>query len=67
MMLLTSQEGGSGGVEEGMGGSVVMEGDSTWGGQHIIQYTDDVLQSRIAETYVIVLTNVTPLNSTEKQ
>ena len=40
-----------------------MEGDLTLGGKHTIQYTDDVLQNCIAETYIILLTNVTPINS----
>ena len=37
----------------------------TWGGEYTIQYTDDVLQSRTPETYVILLINVTPVNSVE--
>lgn len=28
--------------EEGIGGSVVMEGDVTWGGEYTIQCTDDM-------------------------
>ena len=39
---------------------MVMEGDSTLGGEHIVQYTDDVLQNCTPETYVILSTNVTP-------
>ena len=42
---------------------MVMEGDLTWGGEHTIQYADDVLQNYIHETYIILLTNVTPINS----
>ena len=42
---------------------MVMEGDLTWGGEHTVQYTDDVLQSCISETYVILLTNATPVHS----
>ena len=30
-------------VGEGKGGEMVMEGHSTWGAEHTIQYTDDVL------------------------
>ena len=41
---------------------VIKEG-LTWGGQHTVQYTDDVLQNCILETYIILLTNVTPGNS----
>ena len=40
---------------------MVMEGD--WGGKHTIQYTDDVLQNCTPETYIILLTNATPINS----
>ena len=39
-----------------------MEGDLTWGGEHTIQYTDDVLQNCTPEIYIILLTNVTPIN-----
>ena len=42
---------------------MVMEGDLTWGGEHTIQYTDDILQNRTPETFIILLTNVTPINS----
>ena len=30
-------------VEEGIGGKMVMEVDLTWGCEHTVQYTDDVL------------------------
>ena len=36
-----------------------MEGDLIWGNDHIIQYTDDVLQYCTPENYIILLTNVT--------
>ena len=36
-----------------------MEGDVTWDGE----YADDVLQNCAPETYIILLTNVTPINS----
>ena len=39
-----------------------MEEDLTQGGEHTIQYTDDVLQDCTPETYIILLTNVTPIN-----
>ena len=42
---------------------MVMEGDLTLGGEHTIQYTDDVLQNCTFETYIISLTNVTTINS----
>ena len=35
--------------------------------KHTIQYTDDVLQNCTPETYVILLTNVTPVNSIENK
>ena len=39
---------------------MLMEGDLTLGGEHTIQYTDGVLQNCTLETYIILLTNVTP-------
>ena len=39
-----------------------MEGDLPWGGEHTIQYTDNVLQKCTLETYIILLTNVTLIN-----
>ena len=42
---------------------MVMEGDLTWSVEHVIQYTDDVLQNCTPETYIILLTNVTTINS----
>ena len=41
---------------------MVMEGDLTWSGEHTIQDTDDVGQNRKPEIYLILLTNVTPIN-----
>ena len=40
-----------------------MEGDLVWGGEHTIQYTDDVLQNCTPEPYITLLTNITPINS----
>ena len=42
-----------------------MEGDLTWGGDDTIQSADDVLilQNCAPETYIILLTKVTPMNS----
>ena len=42
---------------------MVMEGDLTWGGEHTIHYINDLLQNCTPETYVILLTNVTPISS----
>ena len=35
----------------------------TWGVERTIQHTGDMLESCTAETYIILLTNVTPINS----
>ena len=35
-----------------------MEGDLTWGGEHTIQYTDDVLQNCTPETCIILSTDI---------
>ena len=37
--------------------------DLTLGGEYTIQHTDNVLQTCIPETYLILLTNVTPINT----
>ena len=42
---------------------MVMEGDLTWGGEHTIQCTDDVLENCTPETYIISLNSITPVNS----
>ena len=39
-----------------------MEGDLAWGGEHTIQCVN-VLQNCTPETYVILLTNATPISS----
>ena len=47
---------------------MLMEGDLTWGSEHTIQYTDDVLWNYTSETCIILLiTNVTPINSIKKK
>ena len=46
---------------------MVMEGDLTWSGEHKIQFTDDVLQNCTPETYIILLTNVAPINTINKR
>ena len=46
---------------------MLMEGELTSVGEHTIQYTDDVLQNCTPETYMILLTNITPIiNKKEK-
>ena len=45
----------------------MMEGDLTWSGEHTVQYTDDVLQNCTHETYIILLTSSTPINSIKKK
>ena len=42
---------------------MVMERNLTQGGEHTMQYTDDVLQNCAPETYIILLSHVTPINS----
>ena len=32
---------------------MVVEGDLTWGGEHTVQYTDDVLQNNTPKIYNI--------------
>ena len=39
---------------------MLMDGDYTLDGEHTVQHTDDVLQNCTLETYIILLTNVTP-------
>ena len=46
---------------------MVMDGALAWGGEHTIQCTDDVSQYYTPETYIIILTNVTPITSIEKE
>ena len=41
---------------------MVMEGDLALSGEHTIQYSNNVLQNCTPETYIILLTNVTPIN-----
>ena len=42
---------------------MVKEGDLTLGGEHTIQYADDVLKNCIPEISIVLLTNVTQTNS----
>ena len=54
-------------VKEGLGGT---EGDGrriNLDGEHTMQYTNDVLENCTLETYMILLINVTPINSIKKQ
>ena len=44
-----------------------MEGDFIWGSEHTMHQTDDVLQNCASETYVILLTNIIPMNSLIKE
>lgn len=41
---------------------MVMEEDQSLGGEHSMEYTDIVLQSCTPEIYIVLLTNVTPIN-----
>ena len=44
-----------------------MEDDWTLSGGHTMQHTDHVSQKSTLETYVILLTNVIPINLTQKE
>ena len=44
-----------------------MKGDSTWGGEHTTQRTEEVLHNCTPETCILSLTNVTPTNSIKKR
>ena len=46
---------------------MVTEGNLPLGDEHTIQCTDDVLQNCTPETYIILLSNVTPINSIKKK
>ena len=39
----------------------------TLGSKHTIQYTDDVLYNCTLETFIILLTNATPIYSVQKK
>lgn len=41
---------------------MVTEKDQTLGGKHTVKYTDDALQYCTHETYIMLLSNVTPRN-----
>ena len=45
----------------------MMNGNLTWGGEHTIQCTDDVLQNCELEICKILITNVTPIDSIKKE
>ena len=45
----------------------MIEEELTWGDEHPIHDTDDVLQNCIPGTNIILLTNVTPINSIKKK
>ena len=46
---------------------MVMKGDLTWGGEHTVQCTDDVLQNCAPATCKILVTSVTPINSIKRK
>ena len=41
---------------------MVTDGDLILDGEHTVQYTDGLLQNCTLESYIILLTNVTPIN-----
>lgn len=54
---------GSGELEKSKWGQTYGDGRRlTLGGERTMQYTDDVLCNCTLETYIILLTNVTPIN-----
>ena len=59
--LVMTRGRGVGQEEEGEGGQMVMEGDLTWGGEHTLQCTHDILYNCAPETYIMLFTNVTPI------
>ena len=65
-MVITREKGEQGEVEKGKGMEMVMEGDLTWGGEHTVQYTDDILQNCTLETYIILLTSIVPVIQIQK-
>ena len=46
---------------------MVIERDLTWGSEHTIQCTDDVLWNCAPETCIILLTSVTPTHSIKRK
>ena len=48
------EEEGVKGDGGGCGGQMVMEGDLTWGGEHTVQCTGDVLQNCAPDTCIIL-------------
>ena len=46
---------------------MVAERDLTLGGEHTMWYADDTLQNCTLETCMVLLTNVTPINSIFKK
>lgn len=63
-VVITAGGGGVEGCGERYRG---INGDLTWGGEHTIQCTDDVLWNCAPETCTLLLTSVTSMNSTKKQ
>ena len=50
-------------MEIGGGGQMGMKRDFAWGYGHMLKCADDVLLSCTPETYMVLQTNVTPINS----
>ena len=45
----------------------VLVGDLTWGGEHTVQCTEDILWNCAPETCIILLTCITPVNSIKRK
>ena len=60
---------GGGGQEEVLEGGGIYgdDGDLTWGGEHTMQSTGDVLWNCAPETCIILLTSVTPSTFHKKE
>ena len=63
-MMITRENRRWGKIEEEKWGIDII-GDLTLGGEHTMQYTDDVFVNCTPETYIILLPNVAPINSTK--
>ena len=53
---------GGGGLGKGKGGQYTVTEDLALDGEHTMQYTVSMLQMCAFETYIILLTNATPVN-----
>ena len=64
--MIARGKGGWKEVKKGKGEIMVVEGDLTLSGKHMVQRAGDVSWSYTFESYIILLTNVTPIKSIKK-